>query len=147
MSALPARRVLEIGTGDARRALRIAGSLAPDGLLITVERDPSMAAKARDAFSASGHAGNVSVLVGDPSRYLHKVAGPFDLIVQDGQLAGAGGLHERLWQLLRPSGVLVTHRLPMSGGYNEQLAADIRFDTIVLSIGDAVAMSAKRPEM
>jgi predicted O-methyltransferase YrrM len=144
--ALQARRVLEIGTGDAIHAVPIAAALPAGGMLITVEPEPSLAANARVAVSAAGHADKVTVIAGDPTRYLHKIAGPFDLIVHDGSRASAVVIHERLWQLLRPSGLLYTHNLHESGDYNVRLGGDARFDTMVLSIGDGVALSVRRAD-
>ena len=83
VSAAP-RRILEIGTGYGCSGILLARALAPDGMLFTIERDPARAAAARQHFERAGLGSRVSVMVGEASRLVHKVAGPFDLIVQDG---------------------------------------------------------------
>jgi predicted O-methyltransferase YrrM len=99
-------RILEIGSGDGERTLALAGTLQPGGLLLTIEPDPAMAAAARGRFIAAGIADRISVIVGEPRRFVHKVGGPFDLIVQN-DADDRDGLHDRLMALLRPGGVLI----------------------------------------
>ena len=76
------KRILEIGTGNGEATLLLAASLDADGLLITMEPDARLAAEARRRFAAAGFGDRISVIVGEPSRFLHKLRGPFDLIVQ-----------------------------------------------------------------
>ncbi|MCX6551290.1 MAG: class I SAM-dependent methyltransferase, partial [Acidobacteria bacterium] len=82
-AARPAR-IFEIGTGYGCSSIHLARTLQPGGLLFTVERNPPRAAVARAFFAQAGLAECVNVMVGEASRLIHKVAGPFDVIVQDG---------------------------------------------------------------
>ena len=162
--AAGAQRVLEIGTAVGYSGLWIATALPADGMLITLERDRARAEIARGHFTAAGVADRVTVMVGDASRYLHKVAGPFDVIFQDGDKASYTPLLDRLVTLLRPGGVLVTDNVLWSGevipgyvnppqrsaadtaaiaAYNQTLAGDTRLFTTFLPIGDGVAVSVK----
>ena len=159
-----ARRVLEIGTAVGYSGLWIATALPADGMLITLERDRARAEPARAHFTAAGITDRVTVMVGDASQYLHKVAGPFDVIFQDGDKASYEPLLDRLVGLLRPGGVLVTDNVLWSGevipgyvnpparnaadttaiaAYNQTLANDARLFTTFLPIGDGVALSVK----
>jgi predicted O-methyltransferase YrrM len=143
----------------------MATALPGGSRLITLERDAARAARARDHFAAAGVADNVSVMIGDASRYLHKMAGPFDLIFQDGDKAQYSPMLDRLIELLRPDGVLVTDNVLWSGevvpgyvdepshneddtraiaAYNQRLADDARLVTTFLPLGDGVAMAIKR---
>ena len=97
-------KILEIGTGDGEGTLALAATLPEDGLLITMEPDASVAAEARRRFSAAGLGGRISVIVGDPARFLHKLRGPFDLIVQR---RPDDTLRARLEGLLAAGGVLI----------------------------------------
>jgi predicted O-methyltransferase YrrM len=160
-----AARVLEIGTAIGYSGLWIATALAADGMLITLERDRARAEVARAHFEAAGVGGRVTVMIGDATQYLHKIAGPFDLIFQDADKASYSPLLDRLIQLLRPGGVLVTDNVLWSGevvpgfvnppkrsaadtaaiaAYNQNLAADARLYTTFLPIGDGVALSVKQ---
>jgi predicted O-methyltransferase YrrM len=96
-------RILEIGTGRGDGTLLLAAALPPDGLLIGMESNPTLAAEARERLQAAGHADRVSVIIGEPARFLHKVRGPFDVIVVH-QLDLP---REKLSALLRPGGMLI----------------------------------------
>jgi predicted O-methyltransferase YrrM len=159
-----ATRVFEIGTAIGYSGLWIATALAADGQLITLERDAERAARAREHFVAAGVANSVSVVVGDASRYLHKVAGPFDLIFQDGDKTQYAAMLDRLVELLRPGGVLVTDNVLWRGevvpgyvhdpthkaedtaaiaAYNQRLVNEPRLYTTLLPVGDGAAVSIK----
>lgn len=145
-----ARRILEIGTGDGRFTLSLAAALPPDGMMISMEADAALAGRARSQLAAAGYADRVSVMVGEAARFLHKIAGPFDLIVQGGAQAVDEARHERLVALLRPNGVLVTDNIGGNGdsdpvvAFRHRLAADPRLQTSFLPVGGGVAISVKR---
>ncbi len=163
--ATGARRVLEIGTAIGYSALWIAPALPDGSMLISMEMSAERAAQARDNFERAGVASRTSVIVGDASRFLHKVSGPFDLVFQDGDKLLYAPMLDRLVSLLRPGGVLVTDNVLWGGevvpgfvdpprhppettaairAYNERLRQDTRLHTVFLPIGDGVAVSAKR---
>jgi predicted O-methyltransferase YrrM len=162
--SLGARRVLEVGTAIGYSATCMAIALPPDGLLLTMEMDTARAATARQNFARAGVEAKVNVIVGDASRFIHKVAGPFDLIFQDGSKQLYEPLLDQLVGHLRPGGVLVTDNVLWHGEvvagfvdppqrdardtdairrYNDRLAADARLFTTFLPLGDGVALSVK----
>jgi len=113
--AAGARRVLEIGTANGYAALWLARSMPDDGGLFSIEIDPRRAAMARAHFETAGLGDRAHVIVGDPARMVHKVAGPFDVIFDAGDEPRHGALLDRLATLLRPSGVLVTGNVLRAG--------------------------------
>jgi predicted O-methyltransferase YrrM len=160
-----ARRILEVGTCLGYSTLWMATALPADGALITMEYDAARAARARDHFAAAGYAGRISVIVGDATRFLHKVAGPFDLIFQDSDKQLYAPMLDRLVELLRPGGLLVADNILWSGevipGYvaekkyseedtaaivdfSQRVARDPRLYTSFLQVGDGVSVSVKR---
>ena len=141
--ALAARRVLLIGADDVSRLSAVAAALPPDALLICMQHDAGAAAAARAAFQAGGHTERASVMVGDPVRFLHKLSGPFDLVVQDGSHERVMSTHERVVQLVDATGTLVTEHVSRGGRYNEQLADDARFYTITLNADDGISLSVR----
>jgi predicted O-methyltransferase YrrM len=103
--------------------------------------------------------------VGDAKLLVAKVAGPFDLIFQDGDKRLYGSLLERLVDLLRPGGLLVTDNVLWDGevvpgfvhsparsaddtraiaDYNERLNAHPRLHTATVPLRDGVAIAVKR---
>jgi caffeoyl-CoA O-methyltransferase len=166
-SAVRPLRSFEIGTGYGCSGLHLARALAPGGQLFTVERDAARAAVARAHFAQAGVADRVNVMVGEAVRLVHKVAGPFDLIVQDGSKDQYDTTLERLIGLLRPGGVLFTDNILWRGDvipgfraeaahpaasidairrFSQRLAADARLVTTFLPVGDGVAVSVKRDD-
>jgi predicted O-methyltransferase YrrM len=162
-SALAARRVFEIGTGYGVSGIAVMSGGA-DSVLFTVERDAARAAVARELFEQAGLASRANVMIGSATRLVHKVAGPFDLIVQDGDKEQYGPLLDRLVALLRPGGVLVSDNILWGGdvvpgfaattvhsresidaiaAYNTRLAVDPRLRTAFLPIGDGIAVSVR----
>jgi predicted O-methyltransferase YrrM len=162
--ALNARTVLEIGTAIGYSALWMGQALEPGARLISLELDAARAATARKNIERAGLSDTVSVIVGDASRFVHKVAGPFDLIFQDGDKLLYEPLLETLIGHLRPGGVLVTDNVLWDGeviegfvgarrhdqastdairAYNCRLAAESRLLTTFLPLGDGVALSVR----
>lgn len=162
--ACGATRVLEIGTAIGYSALWMAGALPPDGRLITIELDPARAETARANVERAGMSAQVSVIVGDAMRYLHKVGGPFDLIFQDSHKPLYEPMLDRLVPLLRTGGVLVSDNVLWSGevvegyvdpprrdpadtaalrAYNRRLMSDPRLFTTIVPAGDGLAVSVR----
>ena len=122
--ATGAKNILEIGTAIGYSAIWLAQALPADGQLITMELSAERAATARDNLERAGLSPKVSVIVGDATRFLHKVSGPFDLIFQDGDKSLYATMLEPLVGLLRPGGVLVTDNVLWNGEVVEGLRAD-----------------------
>jgi predicted O-methyltransferase YrrM len=164
-TAIKARRILEIGTAIGYSGIWLAGALPSDGTLLTMEVDDQRARRARENFVRAGLSDRVNVIVGDAARMLAKVAGPFDLIFQDGDKKMYGPMLDRLVDLLRPGGLLVTDNVLWSGEvvpgfvkvprrdrddaraiveYNERLNAHPALITSIVPLRDGVAISVKR---
>jgi caffeoyl-CoA O-methyltransferase len=162
--ATGARRVLEIGACIGYSAIWMARALPDDGMLVTLEMDPERAGVARSNIERAGLSDRISVIVGDATRYLHKVAGPFDLVFQDSNKQQYETMLDRIVALLRPGGVLATDNVLWNGEvveghvsppqrdpadaaalrrYNARLASDVRLLTTFLPVGDGVALSVR----
>jgi predicted O-methyltransferase YrrM len=160
-----ASRILEIGTAIGYSGIWLAGALPPGGTLITMELDPARARIARANFERAGVVDRANVMIGDAALLLAKVAGPFDLIFQDGDKAQYVPMLDRLAALLRPGGLLVTDNVLWDGEvvpgftdrpakkaadtkaiaeYNERLNAHPQLITATVPLRDGVAISVKR---
>ena len=163
-TALGARRMLEIGTAVGYSGIWLAGGLATDGMLITMEKDPERARIAKENFARAGVADRVSVIVGDAQLKIVKVAGPFDLIFQDGAKELYTPLLDSLVDRLRPGGLLITDNVLWDGEvvpgyvtaprknaadtraiveYNQRLNAHPALTTATVPLRDGVAISVK----
>jgi predicted O-methyltransferase YrrM len=134
-------------------------------MLLTMEMNQDRARTARANFSRAGLADRVNVIVGDAHAMLAKVSGPFDLIFQDGDKGLYVPMLDRLVDLLRPDGLLVTDNVLWDGEvvpgfvagpkraaedtraiaeYNGRLNAHPRLMTATVPLRDGVAISVKR---
>jgi predicted O-methyltransferase YrrM len=164
-TATGATRILEIGTAIGYSGIWLAGGLQPGGMLLTMETSEERAAEARANFARAGFADRANVIVGDASLKLSKVAGPFDLIFQDGDKQLYTPLLDRLVALLRPGGLLVTDNVLWDGEvvpgflpkpvrpaedtraiaeYNERVAAHPHLITTLVPLRDGVSISVKK---
>ena len=164
-TAIGATRILEIGTAIGYSSIWLAGALPADGMMVTMEVNPERARAARENIARAGLASRVSVIVGDAERLLAKVAGPFDLIFQDGDKTLYTPLLNRLVELLRPGGLLITDNVLWDGEvapgfrasptrdtadtraiaeYNERLNHHPHVMTVIVPLRDGVAISVKR---
>ena len=160
-----ATRILEIGTAIGYSGIWLAGALPPGGMLITMEVNEERAAEARSNFARAGLADRVSIVVGDAQLKLAKVSGPFDVIFQDGSKQLYSPLLDRLVELLRPRGLLITDNVLWDGevapgyiaspkrdaadtraiaDYNARVAAHPALITSVIPLRDGVSISVKR---
>lgn len=166
-TAIGATKALEIGTAIGYSGLWIAralGSSSGGGTLMTIEMNPERAREARENFERAGLADRVNVIVGDAQRMVAKVSGPFDLIFQDGDKKLYSPLLDRLVELLRPGGLLVTDNVLWSGKvvpgfkgdgkaddpdtqfiaeYNERVARHPQLTTAIVPLRDGVSISVK----
>jgi len=162
-AAIDARKILEIGTAVGYSGIWLAGALPADGMLMTMEMDARRAKEAQGNFDRAGLTNRVSVMLGDAQRLIAKVAGPFDLIFQDGDKKMYTPLLDRLVSLLRPGGLLVTDNVLWDGKvvpgfvtsaaddkdtraiaeYNERVATHPALLTTVIPLRDGVSISVK----
>ena len=165
-TAVGATAILEIGTAIGYSGIWLAAALPANGMLVTMERDRKRAAQARENFVQAGVADRVTVMIGDASLMLAKVGGPFDLIFQDGDKRSYLAMLDRLVDLARPGGLIVTDNVLWDGEvvpgfiaqarrkaedtraiteYNERLSRHPRLMTSIVPIRDGVAISVKQP--
>ena len=164
-TTIAATRVLEIGTAIGYSAVWLAGALPATGMLVTMEVDAARARAARENIARAGFADRVNVIFGDAARMIVKVAGPFDLIFQDGDKQLYSPLLDRLVELLRPGGLLITDNVLWSGevapgfttkptqnpadtraiaDYNTRLHRHPQLMTAIVPLRDGVAISVKK---
>ncbi len=163
-TAVGATRLLEIGTAIGYSSIWLAGALPPDGRLVTMEMNPDRAREARENIARAGFADRVMVMVGDAQLLMAKVAGPFDLIFQDGDKQLYGPMLDRLVDVLRPGGLLITDNVLWDGevvpgftetparsaddtraiaDYNERVNAHPLLRTATVPLRDGVAIAVK----
>lgn len=163
LTAIGARRVLEIGTLGGYSALWMARALPPDGRLVTLELDADRAALARSFMEKAGVSDRVEVRVGEARRVMAEMAAaggePFDAVFIDADKEGYTEYLELSLQLVRPGGLILADNAFRSGlvleddpdeatrgilAYNERVAADPRLVSTIIPIRDGLAVSVVR---
>lgn len=123
VSAIGARRVVEIGTLGGYSGIWIARGLPQDGKLISLEIQPTHAAVARDNFRYAGLDGRVEVRVGDAHKLLNDLTseGPFDFVFIDADKVGYPAYFDWAEKNLRIGGVVAAHNAFRQGDvFNRQ---------------------------
>ncbi len=154
-----AKRALELGTAIGYSTTWIARGLAAGGELLTVELNPDTAKLAGENLRRTGVADRVRILVGDARVILEDLKGPFDLVFNDIDKVAYPAVLPRCADLVRVGGVLVTDNVLWSGAvadrrardaattairaYNDRLAADPRFLSLIVSLRDGVSVALK----
>jgi predicted O-methyltransferase YrrM len=108
--ALQARRVLEIGGGFGYSTLWLADGAAPDGVVETIEADPSHAATLREHAEQYGFVDRVVVHEGTDADVLPGLQPPYDLAFYDAEIPGPE-LVDHLQRLLRPGGIVIASNI------------------------------------
>ncbi|MGD8632047.1 MAG: O-methyltransferase [Anaerolineales bacterium] len=157
-----ARNALEIGTLGGYSASWIARGLDEGGRLLTVERDPERAGLARENLERVGLADRVEVRVGDAHALQSELSaeGPFDLIFIDAEKEGYPDYYKWAVENLRAGGILAAHNALSHGAvadpedqrdrtkalrwFNERLASDAHFVSLIFPAGDGIVFGLKR---
>jgi predicted O-methyltransferase YrrM len=161
------KRILEIGSAIGYSALRMAQSVK-DVKIITIERDPERYQQAEKFLERSEAAEQIILIKGDALEVEGQISdlGPFDAIFID----AAKGQYKKFFELyskyLSDNGIIITDNVLFKGlvceteieskrtrnlvkkidGFNQWLMSNPLYHTIILPVGDGVAISKKRGE-
>jgi len=153
-----AKRALELGTAIGYSTTWIARGLEAGGELVSVEWNPDTATLAAENLKRTGVADRVRILVGDARAIVEDLDGPFDLVFNDIDKEGYPAVLPAIAERLRVGGLLVTDNVLWSGqvvkprgdkatkairAYNDALAADPRFQSVILPLRDGVSVALK----
>jgi predicted O-methyltransferase YrrM len=159
------KRILEVGTAIGYSALRMATAL-PEAAIVTIERDIERIQIAKEFFERSGKAEQIILIEGDALEVEDVVRrhGPFDAIFID----AAKGQYKKFFELyakyLTAEGMVVTDNVLFKGlvaeaeieskrtrnlvkkidDFNQWLMNHSEYDTVILPVGDGIAISQKK---
>jgi predicted O-methyltransferase YrrM len=106
--------VLEVGTAIGYSALHMAQQLT-EGRVITLERDESRIAQAREYFERAGVADRIEIVEGDARESIGGLVGPFGLLFVDGTKAEYREYIDLAQPKLAERALLVVDNVLMSG--------------------------------
>jgi predicted O-methyltransferase YrrM len=161
------KKILEIGTAIGYSALRMASAL-PNAQIVTLERDEERFIAAVEFINRSNHREQITLLKGDALELPDKVSGhaPFDAIFID----AAKGQYQKFFEIyskfLSKDGIIITDNVLFKGlvveeeidskrtrnlvkkiaDFNRWLMNHPDYDSVILPVGDGVALSKRRGE-
>jgi predicted O-methyltransferase YrrM len=162
------KRILEIGTAIGYSAIRMVQAVK-GARIITIERDPERYEQAEKYFERSRAASQIVLIKGDALEVESQISalGPYDAIFID----AAKGQYKKFFELyskyLNDEGIIITDNVLFKGlvceteieskrtrnlvkkidGFNQWLMSNPYYHTIILPVGDGVAISKKRGEI
>lgn len=157
--------ILEVGTAIGYSAMRMASAL-PKSHIITMERDEDRCQLAAEYMKRAGMQEQITLMKGDALELEAEAAvhAPFDAIFIDAAKGQYKRFFERYSRYLKPGGIIITDNILFKGlvynqeaaskrarnlakkidEFNRWLVANEEYDTIILPIGDGVAVSKMR---
>jgi caffeoyl-CoA O-methyltransferase len=159
-AALGARRAIEIGTFTGYSALCVARGLPDDGSLLCLDVSEEWTATARRYWERAGLSDRIELRLGDAHESLRALpAEPtFDLAFVDADKVGYADYVDQLHPRMRPNGVVLLDNTLRAGRVvspetdddravvelNAALAADPRWETVLLPLADGLTMLRAR---
>ncbi|WP_448625789.1 O-methyltransferase [Geodermatophilus sp. URMC 64] len=158
--ALGVRRAIEIGTFTGFSALCVARGLPEDGRLVCLDRNGEWTAIARRYWERAGVADRIELRLGDAHETLRGLpAEPvFDLAFVDADKTGYADYVDQLHGRLVDNGLVLLDNTLRNGRVlapenaddhalvelNAALAADPRWETVLLPVSDGLTLLRKR---
>jgi caffeoyl-CoA O-methyltransferase len=158
LTAIRARRVLEVGTLGGYSAICMARALPADGTLLTIEIEPKHAEFARRYIKRAGQSDRIEVRVGRALDVLPSLDGElFDAIFIDADKEPLPTYFEWALRLVRPGGLVIADNALWGGRvfdgetddektravreFNRRMANDQRVLGIIVPTHDGVAVA------
>lgn len=157
VTTIRAERILEIGTAIGYSTIWLArAAQGHGGHVTTIEISERLAEEAQKNMERAGLTEAVTILIGDAEKIVARLTGPFDLIFEDGDKRLYPRLLDDCLRLLQKGGLLVADDalFPVMevreawaeavNRYNEMIFAHPDLESVILPVGDGVAVSLKR---
>jgi len=164
VSAIGARRAVEVGTFTGLSALSIARGLAPGGRLLCFDRSEEWTSIARLYWKKAGVSDRIELHVGDAAPALAALPDdpPIDFAFIDADKKGYPVYWDEIVRRLRPGGLVAVDNVlwesevvdPNAHGedveairaFNEEVLADDRVESVMLAVADGLTLARKLPE-
>ncbi len=159
LTAIGARRVLEIGALGGYSAVWMARALPADGRLTTIEYDARHAAVARQAFQRAGVAQRVELIEGRALDVLPTLKPGYDAVFVDADKPPLEEYFRHAMRLLRRGGLLLCDNAFFNGrvtdasdrepdiegvrAFNRLAATDPRLVSAVIPVRDGLVVGVK----
>lgn len=163
-------RILEVGCAVGFSALLMCEYMPEEGHITTIEKVPQRIAKAKENFSFANRESQITLLSGDATDILKELVTQkkkYDMIFMDAAKGQYLNFFEDIHKLLCLDGLLISDNVLQDGDIIESryaiekrnrtihrrmreylylLTHHEELDTVILPMGDGVALSAKLPK-
>ncbi len=164
LNLLKPRNILEVGTAIGFSALLMSEYGPEDCHITTIENYEKRIIQARENFRRGGAEKKISLLEGDASDILKELTETYDMIFMDAAKGQYLFFLPEVLRLLAPGGLLVSDNVLQDGDivesrfavtrrnrtihsrmrdYLYELKHDPQLETVILPVGDGVALSIK----
>ena len=164
LNLLKPRNILEVGTAIGFSALLMSEYGPEDCHITTIENYEKRIIQARENFRRGGAENKISLLEGDASDILKELTETYDMIFMDAAKGQYLFFLPEVLRLLAPGGLLVSDNVLQDGDivesrfavtrrnrtihsrmrdYLYELKHDPQLETVILPVGDGVALSIK----
>lgn len=150
------KQVLEIGSGAGYSALWFMKGMPPDGILDAIELNPKVARALEVTISKAGLEGRIRIHLGQALDILPGMKGPYDMVFIDADKDGYPKYLEHALRLTQPRSTILAHNMFMDlatvkgektskqqgiAEYTKRIFSDYRLSSIIVPIGDGLALS------
>jgi predicted O-methyltransferase YrrM len=152
--------ILELGTFTGYSALCLAEGLSEDGELVTIEHNDELEDTIRRNLAKSPLSSKIRLIIGDAKEYLSGEAGLFDLVFIDADKREYCAYLDLVYPLLPVGGFILADNTLWDGhiidpaydkdkqtlglrAFNDRLAADERFEKVILPLRDGLTLIRK----
>lgn len=150
-------RVLEIGSGAGYSALWFMKGMGQRGALDAIEVDDQVVETLKAVIVKAGLEGRINIHHGPALEVLRKMNGPYDLVFIDADKDEYPAYLDEAMRLTRPGSTIVADNMLWGGAtvrgdkrrkmvkgimeYTRRIFADPRFSSIIIPLGDGLAVS------
>jgi predicted O-methyltransferase YrrM len=150
--------ILEIGTYTGYSAICLAEGLGPEGKLITIDINEELEDKVKKYFDEAGLSSKVEYHIGDATKIVSTLDGPFDLVFIDADKENYSRYYDMVIDKVREGGIILADNVLWSGKvlqakqdkdtraiveFNKKIHQDIRVENVLLPIRDGILMIRK----
>ncbi len=150
-------RILEVGSGAGYSALWFMKGMGQKGTLDAIEIDPHVASVLKDVMKKAGVDKRVNIHNGPALELLRKMKGPFDIVFIDADKDEYPDYLEQALRLTSSGSVIMADNMLWGGAtvngdkhregaraimeYTKRIFADPRLSSIIIPLGDGLAVS------